>query len=359
MDLISVIVPIYNVEPYLLRCVESIQRQTYKNLEIILVDDGSPDRCPQMCDEIKKSDSRVKVIHKENRGASFARNSGLDTATGNYVVFIDSDDWISDAHIENLYRAAKENSADCAVGGHTTWWGDGEERVVSGGLEKKVYEGSGIIENMLLPLISGDVDSSNDVPFDPSSCMNLYRMDVVRENNIRFISERYVVSEDQYFNLEFFHFASRVVVTNEVGYYYFVNQSSISRKYNPKWFETTINSYYELKEKMVQYGLSEKAAYRVERSYLTKIKVAIRHIVFSDLKRSKKIREIRKILNHELTEKVLSEYPIQTYPSGMRLFSKMMRSKNILGVYYLTLLRESSRNKQSMKRILTRFGIRA
>ena len=92
--LISVIIPIYNVEKYLARCVDSIVNQTYKNLEIILVDDGSPDRCPQMCDDYVEKDSRIKVVHKNNGGLSDARNTGIAVATGEYISFIDSDDWI-------------------------------------------------------------------------------------------------------------------------------------------------------------------------------------------------------------------------------------------------------------------------
>ena len=94
-SLISVIVPIYNVEKYLDKCVDSIINQTYKNLEIILVDDGSPDNCPQMCDDYAKKDSRIRVVHKENGGLSDARNAGMKVATGEYVSFIDSDDYIS------------------------------------------------------------------------------------------------------------------------------------------------------------------------------------------------------------------------------------------------------------------------
>jgi len=99
--LISVIVPVYKVEPYLERCVSSIRKQTYQNLEIILVDDGSPDRCGQMCDALAAQDTRIRVIHKENGGLSSARNAGLDIMTGEYVGFVDSDDWID----ENMYRS--------------------------------------------------------------------------------------------------------------------------------------------------------------------------------------------------------------------------------------------------------------
>lgn len=116
---ISVIVPIYKVEPYLDRCVRSIVDQTYKNLEIILVDDGSPDNCPSMCDAWAGKDSRIKVIHKENGGLSDARNAGLAIATGDYIAFIDSDDWIAPDFIRELYDAMERTGAEIAECGTT------------------------------------------------------------------------------------------------------------------------------------------------------------------------------------------------------------------------------------------------
>ena len=113
-DLVSVIVPIYKVEKYLGKCVDSIINQTYKNLEIILVDDGSPDNSGKICDEYAKKDNRIKVIHKENGGLSSARNAGLDVATGEFIAFVDSDDRIHLDFVEKLYRAIKEENADIA-----------------------------------------------------------------------------------------------------------------------------------------------------------------------------------------------------------------------------------------------------
>ena len=114
-ELISVIIPIYNVEAYLDECIASVIAQTYSNLEIILVDDGSPDNCPQMCDEWAAKDSRIRVIHKENGGLSDARNAGIDIATGEYIAFVDSDDWIVPEMYEKMLAALKtENAATCA-----------------------------------------------------------------------------------------------------------------------------------------------------------------------------------------------------------------------------------------------------
>lgn len=117
MSLVSVIIPIYKVEKYLNECIESVVNQTYKNLEIILVDDGSPDQCPQICEEWKLKDERIKVIHKMNGGLSDARNAGLQIAQGEYIGFVDSDDWIApDMYEKLLYRIQKENADICACG---------------------------------------------------------------------------------------------------------------------------------------------------------------------------------------------------------------------------------------------------
>ena len=113
--LVSIIVPIYKVEPYLRRCLDSIVNQTYTNLEIILVDDGSPDNCPQICDEYAAKDNRIVVIHKENGGLSDARNAGLDICRGEYVSFVDSDDWVADIYIEIMLKAINDNKATIAI----------------------------------------------------------------------------------------------------------------------------------------------------------------------------------------------------------------------------------------------------
>ena len=123
--LISVIVPVYKVEQYLDECVQSIINQTYKNLEIILVDDGSPDRCPEMCDEYARQDSRIKVIHKKNAGQSSARNAGIDFSHGEWIYFIDSDDWIELNCIELLLKKAIETGVELVEGNGTGMFGYG------------------------------------------------------------------------------------------------------------------------------------------------------------------------------------------------------------------------------------------
>lgn len=112
---VSVIVPIYNVEKYLKKCIKSIIGQTYENIEIILVEDGSPDNSSEICDEFAKMDKRIKVIHKKNEGVSAARNSGLDVATGDYVCFVDGDDYVMPDYVEYMLKLAIDNKTDISL----------------------------------------------------------------------------------------------------------------------------------------------------------------------------------------------------------------------------------------------------
>ena len=116
-DLISVIIPVYNVEKFIDRCINSLINQTYKNLEIILVDDGSPDNCPGLCDDWAKKDNRIKVVHKQNGGLSDARNAGLERSTGDYIMFVDSDDFVDETICEVLLNDLKNNDADFSMCG--------------------------------------------------------------------------------------------------------------------------------------------------------------------------------------------------------------------------------------------------
>ena len=115
MEKVSVIIPVYNDEKYLANCIESVQKQTYSNLEIIIVDDGSTDTTPKICEKYREDYANIRVLHKENGGIGSSRNAGLAMATGDYILFVDSDDWLEDNHIEELYNLLKKNDADIAV----------------------------------------------------------------------------------------------------------------------------------------------------------------------------------------------------------------------------------------------------
>ena len=128
-NLVSIIVPVYNVEKYIHKAIDSILNQTYKNIEIILIDDGSPDNCPAICDAYATQDHRVKVVHQQNSGLAASRMKGIAFARGEYILFIDSDDWIEPAMVEDMLLAAEKNDADIVVCDYKTFAGENEEIV--------------------------------------------------------------------------------------------------------------------------------------------------------------------------------------------------------------------------------------
>ena len=153
-DMISIIIPVYKTEKYLKRCIESALNQTYQKLEIILVDDGSPDECPRICDEYAQKDNRIKVIHKENGGVSSARNIALDVAKGKYITFLDSDDFFEQEACEILYKTAIQHNADVVTCGMTMRYSNSSTDVYH---ENKIYKNNACLYAYLADEIRPEV----------------------------------------------------------------------------------------------------------------------------------------------------------------------------------------------------------
>ena len=213
--MISVIVPVYNVEAYLDRCVGSIVGQTYKDLEIILVDDGSKDRSPQMCDEWARKDARIKVIHKENGGAATARNKGISIASGEYIVFIDSDDWIESSMFEVLLNAMQEEKADI-VECKLDWFGDGEEpcRYEGSPIQRILYDTGGALEELI-----------RERRLHQTPVNKLYRRELMK--GIPFEEGR--ICEDEYWTYQIFGQAKKIMLLDVVLYHYYQSSGSVMR----------------------------------------------------------------------------------------------------------------------------------
>ena len=227
-DLISVIVPVYNVELYLNRCVESLVRQTYKHLEIILVDDGSPDECPNICDEWRNKDSRIRVIHKTNGGLSSARNAGLAVAKGEYIAFVDSDDWIHAEYIEHLYVAIKKYEVDIAACDIRWVYTESQVEEKSKSLTK-LYS----TEEALETLINGET-------FRAVAWNKLYHKNLL-------IGELFEVGryhEDEFFTYRIMAKADKMVFVNEKLYYYFQREGSIMNSISYKHLDA-LDAYLE------------------------------------------------------------------------------------------------------------------
>lgn len=211
-ELISVIIPIYNVEEYLDRCIESVVNQTYKNLEIILVDDGSPDSCPKKCDEWAKRDSRIVVIHKKNGGLSDARNAGLDTMNGEYVTFIDSDDYVDKEYVNVLYNNLINNGVEIS---QVEFYNEQENIEMTDNDEiVTVISTNKAIENYYLSLFP---------KMNISSCAKLYSKTVI--GDFRFPIGK--THEDQYFTPQVAINSKNIALSNKKLYCYVNRDNSI------------------------------------------------------------------------------------------------------------------------------------
>lgn len=208
--LVSIIIPVYKVEEYLHECIDAVLKQTYKNLQIILVDDGSPDSCGLICDQYKINDPRIEVIHKENGGLSSARNRGLELAQGEYISFIDSDDYVSPVFIEELVNAAEEYNSDVVCVDYTTE----EQKLSCSKHSQSLILNTNDAISMLL----------NPTGYRCFAWNKLYKKYLFE--NIRYPEGR--LYEDIVTTYELFKFCNKIVYINSPYYYYRVRESSIS-----------------------------------------------------------------------------------------------------------------------------------
>lgn len=252
---VSIIVPVYNTQKYLDRCVESLVNQTLKDIEIILVDDGSPDQCPQMCEEWAKKDSRIKVIHKKNGGLGFARNSGLEEAAGEYVAFVDSDDFLLLDTYDTLYAEAKRGEYDVVYFGNTYHSADGKKE--NHAVLDEICNGRSEIDGYIARMLYEDAaDASCDNHVVSSACMEIYRHQIIRENHLLFESERIVLSEDILFNIDFLVHCDRLRCYPKAFYQYCCNGNSVTQTFKPQKIDSSIRLYDALCRRLDCCGLS-------------------------------------------------------------------------------------------------------
>ena len=218
---VSVIVPIYNVEPYLKKCVDSIINQSYTNLEIILVDDGSTDSSGLLCEELAKNDDRITVVHKNNGGLSDARNAGLDISTGDYIGFVDSDDYIDSDFFEILVKNIEEYNADVSCCRYTNVWENGRKEPIGNDDSLSVYEGKVALKEYLYAKT-----------MDPFVWNKLFKASIIE--NHRFIKG--IQGEDNPFCIELFKKTDKVVLAGKSKYNYLqertgaITNSNINQK---------------------------------------------------------------------------------------------------------------------------------
>lgn len=254
MPAISVIVPVYKAEAFLRTCAKSILEQTFTDLELILVDDGSPDSSGALCDIIAREDERVRVIHKPNGGVSSARNEGIRIAQGDYIAFCDPDDWFLPNTLELLHTALVRADADSAGCGHYNVWPDGTKQPQAGALPAGVYGPEEIRTGIVEPLLGRRLDFGQGV-LNGFIWRFLFRRSVIVDNGILFEG---AYLEDELFLMEYFLHAKRLAMVDELLYCYLQNPASVTRNYLPGYLDV-FRRFLERKRALAeQYDLTRR-----------------------------------------------------------------------------------------------------
>ena len=295
-DLISVIVPVYKVEKYLPRCVDSIINQTYKNLEIILVDDGSPDNCGKICDEYAKKDSRIKVIHKENGGQASARNMALDIAKGEYIGFVDSDDYIKDDMYEELYFRLKNSKSDIACCGRFNVFEDNTENEQFTLSEPLVMDGETAIRRTLM------WDA-----MDSSPCDKLYKRSIFE--SIRYPAGK--INEDTAIAFKLIEKADKIIHIGKPKYYYFHHKNSTTtNRFSAKNLDLFYISDKIYEELMPKYPYMAKS---IKYFYLHNIGYLYLKIINEDMEQGfyTDLKKMQSILKKNTINIILNKFSVK------------------------------------------------
>lgn len=326
--LVSVIVPVYNVEKYLNECVESICRQSYKNLEILLIDDGSTDNSGHICDNLSFSDKRISVYHKENEGLGFTRNYGLKKAKGKYIMFVDSDDYIHIDSVKNMLITAEKECAQLVIGGFLKIT-DAKQFIFEEKYKYEVFENKQV-KNILLPRMIGSCPEKRDSIFTVV-WGKLYLLESIINNKVIFLSERKMQSEDLAFQLNYIPYLNKVVVIEDIVYFYRQTPLSLTMVYKPDRFEELKKVYKYVNKKIKQYNMPQASFLRADKMLFVQLKgIMYRELPYNTGKTKKQcIEKFKNIVNDQIICEAVRGYPIGLLKPKQKIFVKLLKYKQV------------------------------
>ena len=328
-ELVSIVVPVYNVEAYLDECVQSLVDQTYQNLEIILVDDGSTDSCPGLCETWAKKDSRIRVVHKENAGLGFARNTGIDLATGTYVFFFDSDDYVDTTIVEKCVLNAQAYGSDAVLFGRWDVYEDGRKASFPVKTAQRLFRGNEVREDLLPKLFTYELGVGI------SACGKMYRLQSIKAAEIRFVSERKVISEDAYFAIEYFGQISTVTIVAEQLYYYRKRATSLSRVFREDRFIKNNTFLMECIQRSQELMYPPAVIPYFQARYHMYSISHMKQIVASDMTGKEKYDALRTVFHDAFLLQSITDEALKLGSRPSRLFWQLFRRRCFWGCWLL------------------------
>ena len=314
---ISVIIPVYNADRYLCQCVDSVLAQDYPNVEIILVDDSSPDKCPEICDNYAAQNECIQVIHKDNGGAAAARKAGLDAASGDYVLFVDSDDWLEPNTISACVSVAKKDNADCVMFGYIREY---PEKSIPNPLFEQSFSYDQVlseekVHRRIVGLTGKELREPHKIDNLSSFCMRLFRIEIARCG--RFVSDRETgTSEDTIFNLYALD-GCRISYINQCFYHYRkTNAQSITTAHKADLADKWDMMYAVFQEYIKESGKAEE----YKTPFLNRVACGMIGLGLNEIGSSEsllgKARMIRAILSKPLYQKAFAQ--LDTTDCGLK-----------------------------------------
>lgn len=335
MDIkVSVIIPVYNSEKYLTECIESLLSQTLEECEFIFINDGSNDNSQKIIEKYKKVDSRIILINQENHGVSIARNNGLDIATGEYVGFVDADDFIEKGMYKLLFDSAKQEDCDMIISNFESQM-EGKKVYSEYPFPKNIILNKEYIQQQILPYFLR-YDDLNTV------CTKLFKKDVIRKFNVQF-PHHVALGEDGMFSIQFFNNAEKIKFIEYTGYQYREVLGSATRN-------VANNDYFKRALEVYQLELVEKYLVKMDKRTIKTLKSiklmnGVMAYLYIFLKPTNKIsflqrlKYIKNVIHHETVREALSFYIHEMYPKLGRyekFLINMIKRKSIAGIYFAT-----------------------
>lgn len=334
---VSVIVPVYNVEMYLKRCVTSIQNQTLKEIEIILVDDGATDSSGFLCDQFAKEDERIVVIHKENGGLTSAWKAGVDLASSFFVGFVDSDDWIDATMFETLYQKAVETDADMTICGLTYEFEDGvtKSKTESSKLIGKLYEREDMVKEIFPTLLNDGSFFGRTI--QPARVTKLYKRQMIVDNQ-KHCSDKVSIGEDLQITFPVLLDAKKVyMIENYFPYHYWINESSMTGKHDANYVGKIAETMNQLLNISVQKNVYDFST-QIINDFLCLTILGIKNEIMKNYKAGVHtvIKNLKKIFQMPEVREALETYDMPKLSKAEKLYIKMIKYKLYRCCFLLT-----------------------
>ena len=328
--LLSIIIPCYNVEKFVQKCTERILLQNGFDFEIILVNDGSKDKTLDILENLVEKDHRIKVINQQNQGLSGARNTGIENAKGDYIMFVDADDWLEPNALDIISKNFNKEDLFCFSYNRVF-----EKKSVPRDLKiNGVYEAA-FIQRRMVGLLGEELRDPSQADSLVTAWGKIYKTEIIKKNEISFLDTKMIGTEDALFNIQYLEFVNKVNVLNVSLYnYYKVNNGSLTNLYKPYLFQQWKTLYQKISETISNKNIDFQKALS-NRIALSIIGLGLNE-TFSDVPFYAKIKKISVIFHDPIYIKAYQNLEMKYFPIHWKLFFSLAKSKNALGVLSLS-----------------------